>query len=146
MTDWADSMEIRNNGIKCIIDSRLLAELMRTLVSVGLIAGAFFFHSWVRSRIVDAGYETLELYAVEQKLLDIRQNLIAEEETLTNPARIDKIATRDLGMTKLQPGQLILPPVQTRQGGIADSLAMAGSATPGLKNPKKRERLSSLFN
>jgi cell division protein FtsL len=146
MTDWADSIEIRNNGIKCVIDSRVLSELMRTLVSLGLIAGAFFFYSWTRSQIVNTGYDTQTYFIEEQKLLDIQLNLIAEEETLTNPMRIDKIATRELGMTKLHPSQLILPPVRTRDAGIADSLAMAESASQNLKNSKKRESFGTLFN
>ncbi|MBN2317654.1 MAG: cell division protein FtsL [Acidobacteria bacterium] len=138
MTDWADGIEIRNNGIKCVIDARILSELLRTIIALGLIAGALLFYSWVRSQIVYIGYETQNLFEDEEKLLDMQDNLIAEEETLTSPERIYTLATRDLGMTKLRPNQMILPPIQTRDRGIADSLAMVGSEADNLKNSKKR--------
>jgi cell division protein FtsL len=145
MTDWADGIEIRNNGIKCVIDARVLSELLRTITALGLIAGALLFYSWVRSQIVYTGYETQKLFAVEEKLQDIQDNLIAEEEILTSPQRIETLATRDLGMMKLRPNQMILPPIQTRDRGMADSLAMVGSEADNLKNSQKNERFETLL-
>ena len=141
MTDWADVIEIHNNGIKCVIDSRVLSELLRAIISLGLIAGALLFYSWVRSQIVYVGYETQKLFAVEEELRDIQDNLIIEEENLTDPKRIYEIATRDLGMTKVRPNQMVLPPIQTRELVTADSLAMTGSETGNLKEPEKRSLL-----
>ena len=146
MTDWADGIEIHNNGIQCVIDSRLLSELLKTIISLVLIAGALLFYSWVRSQIVYIGYESQKLFAEEEKLRDIEANLIAEEEILTSPKRIDDIATRYLGMTKLRPNQMIMPPIQTRDRGIADSLALAGSEGENLNNPGKRKRFGIVFN
>ena len=145
MTDWADGIEIRNNGIKCVIDARVLSELLRTITALGLIAGALLFYSWVRSQIVYTGYETQKLFAVEEKLQDIQDNLIAEEEILTSPQRIETLATRDLGMMKLRPNQMILPPIQTRDRGMADSLVMVGSEADNLKNSQKNERFETLL-
>lgn len=145
MTDWADGIEINNNGIKCVIDSRILSELLRTIITLGLIAGALFFYSWVRSQIVNIGYETQKLFEVEEKLKDVQNSLIAQEETLTSPKRIYDIATRDLGMKKMRPNQMIIPPVQIRDHGIADSLAMAGSETDNLSNSKKRDRYGTML-
>ncbi len=146
MTDWVDEIEIRNNGIKCVIDSRVLSELLRTIISLVLIAGALLFYSWVRSQIVYIGYESQKLFSVEEKLRDIEANLITEEETLTSPKRIDDIATRTLGMTKLRPYQMVLPPIQTRDRGVPDSLAMAASEADKLKNSDKGKRFGALFN
>jgi cell division protein FtsL len=145
MTDWADGIEIQNNGIKCVIDSRVLSELLRTIISLGLIASALLFYSWVRSQIVNTGYETQRLSSVEKKLRNIQDNLIAEEETLKSPKRIYEIATRDLGMTKLLPSQMILPPIQPLDGGAADSLAMTVSGEDNLKNAEKRERFGTFL-
>jgi len=146
MTDWADGIEIHNNGIKCVIDSRILSELLRTIVTLGLIAGALFFYSWVRSQIVYIGYESQKLFTEEAMLRDIQANLIAEEETLTSYRRIDAIATRELGMTKLRPTQMIMPPIETRDGGAPESLALAGSEGEILKNPGKKKLYGTLFN
>jgi hypothetical protein len=82
---------------------------------------------------------------VEQKLQDIQDNLIAEEEILTSPRRIDEIATRDLGMTKLHPNQMILPPIETRDRDIPGSLAMAGSNAGNIKNSGRDKRFGALL-
>lgn len=145
MTDWADGIEIRNNGIKCVIDPRIMSDLLRTIISLGLIAGALLFYSWVRSQIVYTGYESQELFAAEEKLLHIQKKLILEEETLKNPKRIDIIARNDLGMTPLRPNQLILPPSQAGGSGIPDSMAMAGSEANDIPEPAESRRFGNYF-
>jgi len=140
MTDWADSIVLRNNGIKCVIDARILSDLLRNIISLVMIAGALLFYSWTRGQIVEKGYETQKLFKIEESLLDMQKQLIAEEEMLTDPRRIDFIATRDLGMTRLHPNQLILPPMELDNQNIPDSLALAGSEkdNPGKSGEVKR--------
>lgn len=142
MTDWADGIEIRNNGIKCVIDARTLSELLRTIIALGMIAGALLFYSWVRTEIRDTGYESQRLFADEESLREIQKNLILEEERLTNPTRIDQYV-RERGMTKLHPSQLILPPLQTGDRGISNSLAMTESEVDDLKKSGESERFGS---
>ncbi|MEJ2110951.1 MAG: hypothetical protein P8Z37_13775 [Acidobacteriota bacterium] len=141
MTDWADSLEIRNNGIKCVVDKRILSELLRSIISLVLIAGALLFYSWTRSKIVEMGYETQRLCEFEETLLENEMHLIAEEEWLTSPRRIGIIATRDLGMTKLRPTQMILPPLEAADQGISNSLAMADSEKDNLEKSGEVTRL-----
>lgn len=143
MTDWADGIEIRNNGIKCVIDARIVSELLRTITSLGLIAGALLFYSWVRSQSVETGYEIQRLCEIEESLLKMEEKLILTEETLTNPERIERIATSDLGMTKLRPNQLIMPPLEAENPGIPDSLAMAGSETDNLEKSGEGKRFAN---
>jgi len=145
MTDWADGIEIRNNGIKCVIDARVMSELLRTIIALGMIAGALLFYSWTRGQILYAGYESQELYEKEEALKDNQKNLILEEETLTDPQRIHDIATGDLGMHKLPPNQMILPPIQTGDRGIPNSLAMAGSEADTLKQSGESKRIGNYF-
>ena len=40
MTDWADGIEARNYGIKCVIDARVVSDLVRTIICLGMVAGA----------------------------------------------------------------------------------------------------------
>jgi cell division protein FtsL len=140
MTDWADGIEIRNNGIKCVLDFRTRSECLRTLLSLGLIAGALLFFSWVRSEITYTGYETQKLVEAEEVLLSTREKLITEEELLTSPARIEMIATQNLGMTMLRPNQLIIPPIPVQDGSSFDSLAMAESEADELKQSEENKR------
>ena len=143
MTDWADGIEIRNNGIKCVIDAHVLSELLRNITALGMIAGALLFYSWIRSQIVYAGYESQRLHERELSLLDDQKNLILTYETLTNPQRIYMIATRDLGMGKLRPNQMILPPLKTGDRGIPSSLAMAGSEENTLEKSGGNKRFGN---
>jgi cell division protein FtsL len=141
MTDWADGIEIHNNGIKCVIDTRTLSELLRTIIAFGMIIGALLFYSWVRTQIVYTGYDIQKFSEKEASLLEDEKNLILTYETLTSPQHIHKIATRDLGMAKLQPNQIIqplTPPAVDR--GISNSLALVGSEAEGLKKSGESRR------
>jgi cell division protein FtsL len=145
MTDWADSIVVRNNGIKCVIDARTVSELRRAILSLGLIAAALLFYSWTRGQIVETGYRSQGLLELEKSLLVNQEQMITEEETLTNPKRIDVIATGDLGMTRLRPNQLILPPLETADQGIPDSLAMADSEKDNLEKSGEVKRFRNFL-
>jgi cell division protein FtsL len=125
MTDWADGIETRNYGIKNEIDGSMLSELIRMIIPLVMIAAALLFYSWVRSQIVNTGYESQSLYAAKESLLRTQTRLVLEEETLRNPERIDLIARNDLGMVPLRPNQFILQ--QFQDGSLANKLAMADS-------------------
>ena len=125
MTDWADGIEIRNYGIKNETDAHMLSELMRIIVALAMVAGAFLFYSWIRSQIINTGYESQNLFAAEQSLLRTQKSLILEEEILRNPERIDIIARNELGMMPLRPNQLILPQIQDVERSSNNEMAMA---------------------
>jgi cell division protein FtsL len=134
MTDWADGIETRNYGIKNEIDASMLSELMRTIIPLAMIACALLFYSWVRSQIVNTGYESQSLSAAEKSQTSVQKWLMLEEATLTNPERIDSIARNELGMTTARPGQFILPPQQQEfEPGLSNTLAMADSELPALR-------------
>jgi cell division protein FtsL len=133
MTDWADGIETRNYGIKSEIDGRILSELIRTIVPLALIAGALLFYSWVRSQIVNLGYESQSLFTVEESLQRTQKRLILEDETLRNPERIDLIARNDLGMAPLRPNQFIMPQAQDMEHSLLNTMAMVDSGAEGLK-------------
>ena len=127
MTDWADGIETRNYGIKSEIDGSMLSELIRMIVPLVMIAAALLFYSWVRSQIVNTGYESQSLFAVKESLLRTQTRLILEEETLRSPERIDLIARNDLGMVPLRPNQFIQPLFQDVDRSLSNTLAMADS-------------------
>ncbi len=133
MTDWADGIETRNYGIKSEIDGSMFSELIRTIIPLVMIAGALLFYSWVRSQIVNIGYDSQSLFSEEESLVRTEKKLILEEETLSNPERIDLIARIDLGMTPLRPNQFILPQNQDAERSLPDTMAMADSEVSGVK-------------
>jgi len=133
MTDWADGIETRNYGIKSEVDAGMLSELVRMIIALAMVAGALLFYSWVRSQIVNTGYEGQSLFTVEESLVRAQKRLILEEETLRNPERIDTIARNDLRMTPLRPNQLILPQIQDMERSASTAMAMADSEAMGLK-------------
>jgi len=142
MTDWADSIELRNNGIKCVIEGRMASDLLRTIISFCMIAGALLFYSWTHSQMIEIGYQGQQMSESEKSELELQKQLIVQEETLTTPERIERIATTDLDMTKLPPSRMILPPLETKGQSIPESLAMAGSNNdnPGKSGVSKRFR------
>jgi len=132
MTDWADGIEARNYGIKNEIDASMFSELMRSIIPLAMIAGALLFYSWVRSEIVNLGYESQNLFAREESVLREQKWLTLEEETLCNPERIDLIARNELRMTTLRPNQF-LPQHQDAERDLSNTLAMAESEAAGLR-------------
>ncbi len=146
MTDWADGIETRNYGITNEVDVHMLSELMRTIVSLAMVAGALLFYSWIRSQIIDTGYETQNLFAAEQSLMRTQKSLMLEEEILRNPERIDTIARNDLGMSPLRPGQMILPQIQDVERSINNEMAMADSKAVNMKRAAAIKHLGAYSN
>jgi cell division protein FtsL len=133
MTDWADGIETRNYGIKSELDGSMFSELRRTIIPLAMIAGALLFCLWVRSEIVNTGYESQSLFRKEAELVRRQKSLMLEKQTLVNPERIDFIARNDLGMTPLRPSQFILPQIQDVERSLSNTMAMADSEAAGLK-------------
>jgi len=134
MMDWSIGIENRNYGIKRVTDSRVLSELLCSTLCLALVAAALLFHSWVRSQIINIGYETQRLFTDEEALLRTQAKLILEEETLRSPERIDTIARTSLGMSSLRPSQLI-PPQLYNEPGTSNAIAMVDSKATGLRKP-----------
>ena len=132
MIDWVDGIETRNYGIKSNLNAGMLSELMRVIISFVMFAGVLLFFTWVRSQIVNTGYENQQLRAEEESLLRIQKKLIIEEETLKSLDRIDTIARNELNMIALQPKQIILTQLNTTRQSTPNVLAMADSGAAHL--------------
>jgi cell division protein FtsL len=125
MNDWAAGLETRNYGINSRINTGILFDLLRTMIIASLIAGALLFFSWVRSQIINTGYESQKLFTLEESLLRTQKKLILEEATLRNPEYIDKLARTELNMVPLRPNQIIMTPFRNEVG--SNVMAMANS-------------------
>ena len=140
MTDWADGIETRNYGIKNELDVHMLSELMRIIVALAVVAGALLFYSWIRSQIVNTGYESQSLFAARRIAAAHAMRLVLEEEVLKNPERIDTIARNELGMAPLHPYQVILPKIQDAERGPSDEMAMTDAKAASLKRSVAAKR------
>ena len=107
MQDLAGNIESRNYGIKLRTDGRSLFDLLCIIVSIGALAGVLCFYLWVRLQITDMGYEAQRLRREQESLARTAKNLIAEEQVLKDPGRIDAIARLELGMLPLRPYQVV---------------------------------------
>jgi cell division protein FtsL len=125
MMDWAGGTEARNYGIRRATDSRNLSELLQIVLFLVAIAGVLSFYLWIRSQIINVGYQNQQLNAKEEALVRVQARLILEEQTLKNPERLDVIARTDLGMIPLRPNQLISPPTKDADPGSSNTLALA---------------------
>jgi cell division protein FtsL len=125
MNDWAAGLETRNYGINSRINTGILFDLLRTMIITSLIAGALLFFSWVRSQIINTGYESQKLSALEESLQRSQKQLKLEEAILRNPEHIDFLARTELNMAPLQPNQIILTSFRNEVG--SNVMAMANS-------------------
>ena len=140
MTDWANGIETRNYGIKNELDVHMLSDLMRIIVALALVAATMLFYLWIRSQIVNTGYESQSLFAEEESLLRTHQRLVLEKEVLRNPERIDMIARNELGMTPLHPYQIILPTNRDAERSPSNEMAMTDTRATSLRRPAVLKR------
>ncbi len=141
MTDWADGMVLRNYAIRRAVDGRNLVDLLLITLSIGLLAGVLIVHSWVRTRIINVGYEIQKLSIEEESLLKAEAGLSLEEETLKAMGRIEEIARNELGMQRLQASQLMISVPRYIETDSTATLAMAKQP----KNEDESRRRSSSF-
>ncbi len=124
MLDFAAGLETKNYGLKKTTDLRSLLESVWIVMPLAVIAGAFYFHVWVHSQNINIGYRSQQLSVQADRLKQIQQQLILEEQTLKDPALLEALACENLGLVLLQPGQIISPPLKIRDNSTNDSLAL----------------------
>jgi cell division protein FtsL len=128
MIDWAQGIRYRNYSIRRQPDSRAQRELIWIVLSIAVVAGVLFLHSWVRNRIVYVGYMEQRLQEEEKQLLRVQKALNLEEQTLKDLARIDLIARNDLKMTPVRPSQVL--PSQYQDFPAQDGTVLALANAP----------------
>jgi len=140
MLDFAAGIEAKNYGLRNTTDLRSLLESLRVVLPFVVMAAGFSFHVWVRSQNIHIGYQGQQLNAQTEELLQIRQQLILEEQTLKDPRWLEAVARKNLGLILLRPSQIIPPPLENLSNGGADSLALETSSRSA--EPKKPSALN----
>ncbi len=130
MNDWSAGVETRNYKIAHRPESRTLADLLASMLCILMIAGALTGYVWTRCRIVALGYEVQKCKALEETLARDESFLIVQEELLTSPGRIDRIARNELAMGPLAPYQRIAPRFSETEARPS-TLALVNTPAPG---------------
>ncbi len=136
MVDLAAGTEIRNYGLKRTPDPKILQESLLLILPLAVIACALAFSIWIRSQIIDAGYQKQDLKIQEEELSRSLQQLVVEEQVLKDPKWLDAVASKSLGMVIVRPDQIIPASIQTWKGDNAKGNLMGNLVQPyGPKKP-----------
>lgn len=127
MLDLAAGIEVRNYGLRRAGDPRSLLESLKMIFPLAMVAGALSFYVWVRGQVIQVGYQSQRLKAQEEELLQTKQHLVLEEQTLKDPRWLEAAARKNLNMAALEPCQVIPAP-------LFESWDTSSYKTPG---PKK---------
>lgn len=89
---------VQNRAIVREVDQVRQRDLVRTVLGGVCVLATVLFAAWqhLDARRLDKEAATLE--AQRGRLLEVRRHLELEKQTLRGPARVEAIATRQLGM------------------------------------------------
>ncbi len=101
---WTDRVP-RNKKKRPGIKSKTLLFFMLLLC---FLIGGSLFYVWSRIQVIQLGYEISRALKAERSLAEENKKLRLEIATLKSYARIEKVATEELRMTKPRPEQVIV--------------------------------------
>tara|TARA_B100000029_G_scaffold512406_1_gene608970 strand:- start:856 stop:1431 length:576 start_codon:yes stop_codon:yes gene_type:complete len=92
--------DIRNNPIVREVDEARNSELWRALFIGILLVVVLIFTAWQHFELRQHNYEISEMQQQRMRELEVNRHLRLEIETLRSPARIERIATEQLGLVE----------------------------------------------
>jgi cell division protein FtsL len=131
MVDLAGGIEARNYCIRRRADRRSLVDLLLTTLSFLMIGAALLFCLWVRSHIIQMGYEIQYIQEQQAALERTRSALVLQEQTLKYPERLEQIAREELGMSPVHLSQMLPPGISDSAEAGATAVAMVSVTNPG---------------
>ncbi len=106
--EYAIKKDVRNNPIVREIDEARQQQMWRSAAVGGLLVAVVLFSAWQHFELVQHGYRIQQLQQDRASEEEINRHLRLEIETLRSPARIERIATRELHMVTPAKGQAIV--------------------------------------
>jgi cell division protein FtsL len=100
--EYAIKKDVRNNPIVREVDSERHRELWSGMAIGVFLVAVLLFSAWQHFELLRFGYRLEQLQGERASEEAIARHLRLEVETLRSPARIERLATRRLGM--VQPG------------------------------------------
>jgi cell division protein FtsL len=86
----------------------LKSHLLPVTLLLFFIIGGSLIYVWSRIQVIQAGYEISNAMKAGRVLAEENKRLRVEVATLKSYARIEKLATEELGMSKSKPDQVII--------------------------------------
>ncbi len=86
----------------------LKSNLLPLTLLLFFIIGGSLIYVWSRIQVIQAGYEISNAMKAGRVLAEENKRLRVEVATLKSYARIEKLATEELGMSKSKPDQVII--------------------------------------
>ena len=92
------SRRVANEQLVRQVDRERNRQLLMVAVTGLLLAAAVLAYGWQHFEMIRNGYRMEEQRREREYLIQIRRQLTLEKASLASPARIETIATRQLGM------------------------------------------------
>jgi cell division protein FtsL len=106
---------IDNSKVVREVDPRSSRDLFWLLALVALLVGGLVLYAWPHFELRQAGLETEQLQREKDRLIEENRKLRLEKASYESLARVETIATRDLGLVRPPADQLVVveqgPPV-----------------------------------
>jgi cell division protein FtsL len=94
--EYAIKKDVRNNPIVREVDDARQRQLWRSLAIGGFLVLVILFSAWQHFELLRHGYEIQRMQRERAAEEDVNRHLRLEIETLRSPARIERIATKEL--------------------------------------------------
>lgn len=90
--------QVQNRAIVREVDQARQRDLLRTVIGGGCVLVTVLFAAWQHLDARRLDKEAAVLASQRGRLTEVRRHLELEMQTLQGPARVEAIATRQLGM------------------------------------------------
>jgi cell division protein FtsL len=99
---------VDNSRVVRQVDPRSRREIWLLMLLVAVLVAGLGLYAWPALEIRRAGQASVELYREKERLIEEKRKLQLEKAALENLARIEVIATRDLGLVAPAPDQSVI--------------------------------------
>ena len=103
--EYAIRKDVRNNPIVREVDHDRYREMWRSVAVGVFLVTVLLFSAWQHFELLRHGYRQDEVQRERAAEAEINRHLRLEIDTLRSPARIEKLATRDLHMVSPGPDE-----------------------------------------
>ncbi len=106
--EYAIKKDVRNNPIVREVDRERHLEMWRSVAVGVFLVAVLLFSAWQHFELVRHGYEIQRMQRERAAEEEVNRHLRLEIETLRSPARIERMAIRDLHMVAPTRAQAIV--------------------------------------